>query len=320
MITAGAGVAVALASAALMGLAIQRGATCMVAAVDEIVSERRARRALALGEAALWVGGLIALAQIAGLPTSFPARYPVTLATVAGGMLLGTGAWINRACVFGAIARIGAGQWAWLATPVGFFLGCLAPLHATSAPGGTNHIGPFDHAVPVALAFAALALWRLAEAVRAPRFFAHLWHPHRATLLIAITFVTTMLTVGLWAYTDALAALARAMDARLTLRGAMVLALLGGAIAGGWFAGKLKPEWPSLGATLRCLAGGMLMGLGAMLVPGSNDGLIMVGLPLLLPHAWVAVTTMALSIAASMMMARHLRWPGGAARRARPAG
>src|SRR5438045_3021481 len=58
--------ATALLSAALMGMAIQRGATCMVAAVDEAISARRYTRALALGEAALWVGGLIALAQLAG--------------------------------------------------------------------------------------------------------------------------------------------------------------------------------------------------------------------------------------------------------------
>ena len=306
------GAAIALLSAALMGLAIQRGATCMVAAVDEIVTARRATRALALAEAALWVGGLIAIAQIANGLAAFPSRYPVTAFTILGGVLLGVGAWINRACVFGAIARLGSGQWAYLATPIGFFLGCLIPLHAQPALPGSNHVAPFANAGLVAVAFGALALWRFAQAARAPGFFGHLWHPHRATLLIAITFVTTMLTVGLWAYTDALAALAHAMDARLTLRLAMVLALLAGAIAGGWFAGTLRPERPTVAAMLRCTAGGMLMGVGAMLVPGSNDGLIMVGLPLLQPHAWVAVSTMAISIAASISLARHFRRPGAA--------
>jgi toxin CptA len=309
MIAALIGVPIALASAALMGLAIQRGATCMVAAVDEIVSIRRATRAGALAEAALWVGGLIAVAQWLGLLVMFPARYPVTFLTVAGGVLLGLGAWVNRACAFGTVARIGSGQWAWFATPVGFFLGCLVPLHGAPALAGSICVAPFANVGLVALAFGALALWRLVEAARAPSYFGHIWHPHRATLLIAITFVTTMLTVGLWAYTDALAALAHAMDARIALRGAMVVALLGGAVAGGWFAGKLKFEAPGIATMLRCLAGGMLMGLGAMLVPGGNDGLILSGLPLLLPYAWVAVGTMALSIAAAILMARHIRRP-----------
>jgi hypothetical protein len=296
---------IALMSAALMGLAIQRGATCMVAAVDEIVTMRRATRALALGEAALWVGGLLALAQLGGALVMSPARYAVTVATVAGGVLLGLGAWINRACVFGAIARIGSGQWAWLATPVGFYLGCLVPLPGVAALPGSQHAMPFSHAGIVVIAIAVPIMWRLAEAAHAPGFFAHLWHPHRATLLIALTFVSTLLTVGLWAYTDALAALAHGMDARLTLRLAMVLALLVGAIAGGWIAGVLKPTSPRARDVLRCAVGGAMMGLGAMLVPGSNDGLILIGLPLLLPHAWVAVSVMALSIATAITLARR---------------
>ncbi|MES2043962.1 MAG: YeeE/YedE thiosulfate transporter family protein [Pseudomonadota bacterium] len=301
-----AAAAIALMSAALMGLAIQRGATCMVAAVDEIVTMRRATRALALGEAALWVGGLLALAQLAGLFAMSPARYPPSGATVAGGVLLGLGAWINRACVFGAIARIGSGQWAWLATPVGFYFGCLVPLHGAAALPGSQHVAPFAHAGIVAIAIAVPIMWRLAEAAHAPGFFAHLWHPHRATLLIAATFVTTLLAVGPWAYTDALAALAHGMEARLTLRLAMVLALLGGAIAGGWIAGLLNSTPPRARDVLRCAAGGALMGVGAMLVPGSNDGLILIGLPLLLSYAWVAVSVMALSIAGAITLARRV--------------
>lgn len=298
--------AVALGSAMLMGLAIQRGATCMVAAVDQAVSERRYSRALTLGEAALWVGGLIALAQLAGLLAMGPSRYAASGWTVLGGVLLGLGAWINQACVFGAIARIGSGQWAWLATPAGFFLGCLVPI---ARPEAVGHPAPFANAAAVALAFAALALWRLIEAMRAPAFLSHLWHPHRATLLIAVTFVATFLTVGMWAYTDALAAIARAMDGRIGLRGVMVLALLAGAILGGWFAGKLRWTPPAASTVLRCLVGGALMGAGGSLVPGSNDGLIMIGLPLMQPHAWLAVTTMILAIAAPVAIARHIRRP-----------
>lgn len=296
----------ALASAALMGLAIQRGATCMVAAVDAAISERSYGRAFALAEAALWVGGLLALAQLAGLLAMPPATYAATGLTVLGGVLLGLGAWINRACVFGAVARIGSGQWAWLATPVGFFLGCLIPI---AKPDAIGHPAPFANALVIALPFAGLAVWRLLEAARAPGFLAHLWHPHRSTLLIAITFVSTLLTVGLWAYTDALAAIARAMDGKIGLRGAMVVALLAGAILGGWFAGKIRWVPPTLEDVLRCLAGGALMGAGGLLVPGTNDGLIMVGLPLLQPHAWLAVVSMTGTIAALILVARHIRRP-----------
>ena len=95
MITATA-LAIALLSAALMGMAIQRGATCMVAAVDDAVSNGRFGRAGALAEAALWVGGLLACAELVGCFGGMPALYPVTARTIAGGVLLGLGAWVTR--------------------------------------------------------------------------------------------------------------------------------------------------------------------------------------------------------------------------------
>jgi toxin CptA len=38
------------------------------------------------------------------------------------------------------------------------------------------------------------------------------------------------------------------------------------------------------------------MGAGSVLIPGSNDGLILVGMPLLFPYAWVGIGTMCLTI------------------------
>jgi toxin CptA len=49
-----------------------------------------------------------------------------------------------------------------------------------------------------------------------------------------------------------------------------------------------------------------MMGLGGQLVPGGNDGLIMLGLPLLLPHAWVAVIAMGLTIAALIGLSQRV--------------
>ena len=46
---------VAVLCAGVMGYAIQRGATCTVAAVDELVTQRTSRRLLGLVEAAIWV-------------------------------------------------------------------------------------------------------------------------------------------------------------------------------------------------------------------------------------------------------------------------
>ena len=56
---------------------------------------------------------------------------------------------------------------------------------------------------------------------------------------------------------------------------------------------------------LRCFVGGVLMGWGSLLIPGGNDGLILVGMPLLWPYAWVAFATMCATIAAAMLLGRR---------------
>ena len=118
----------------LMGFAIQRGATCTVAAVDEVLTRRQVRRLSAMLEASLWVAGGLALAQAAHLAGSMPVGYAASAWSVIGGALLGLGACINRACVFGAVARLGSGEWAYAATPLGFYVGCLSVMTAFARP------------------------------------------------------------------------------------------------------------------------------------------------------------------------------------------
>jgi len=117
---------VAALCAATMGFAIQRGATCAVAAVEEVVRAGSCRRLAALFEAALWVAGGLLVAQAAHWLPTMPPGYALGAWTIVGGVLLGLGAFVNGACVFGAIARFGSGEWAYLLTPLGFYLGCVS--------------------------------------------------------------------------------------------------------------------------------------------------------------------------------------------------
>lgn len=303
---------IALICAGLMGYAIQRGATCTVAAVDEIVRHRRATRLIAIVEASIWViGGLILAAWFGVLPMQ-PAGYAVTSWTIPGGMLLGYGAYVNRACVFGSVARIGSGEWAYLMTPVGFLAGCWA----IAVTGVTTKVRldtqslvlamPHLLVLPLGL-FALWRLWRAGSAWRRRAFAAHIWSPHLATALIGITFVIMLLTVGAWAYTDVLAQIAHGMTAMVSSGLILLLALFAGALLGGWTAGRLSLRKPSLADIVRCLVGGLLMGWGSSLIPGGNDGLILIGLPLLLPYAWLAFGAMCVTITAAMVVAKLMR-------------
>jgi len=310
-----------------MGFAIQRGGTCTVAAVEEVLEHRRAHRLLAMLEASLWVAGGLALAQLGHLARSMPAGYATSAWTVVGGAMLGLGAWVNRACVFGAVARLGSGDWVYALTPAGFFVGCLSVMALFPRPPAATLMDAspvLQMAGALALAFVLFVLWRtrsglavLRGADRAARLGQKVWAPHAATIVIGVSFVVTLLLAGRWAYTDVLADLARAMAGvrvDLALPILLLLALYAGALVGGYTAGRWRSTQVSAPQALRCFAGGVLMAWGSLLIPGSNDGLILIGIPLLRPYAWLAFATMFGTIAAAALLHRRLtgiRQPAG---------
>ena len=302
--------------AGVMGYAIQRGGTCTVAAVDEVIDKRRLNRLTAMVEASLWVAGGLVLAQCLHLLGKTPAGYAVSQWTVVGGALLGLGAYVNRACVFGAIARFGSGEWAYVATPIGFYVGCasVGMVFTPPAPHRLAEGSPVLQAsVWAALPFVVFAVWRLARPLFGVRSAAlardvagRVWSPHAATTVIGIAFFFMLLLVGTWAYTEALADLARGMSMSLVAKILLLLALFLGALWGGWTAGRFRSTRISAVQLLRCFAGGVLMGWGSLLIPGANDGLILIGMPLLWPYAWLAFLTMCVSIGAALLAQKAL--------------
>jgi len=304
----------------VMGFAIQRGATCTVAAVDEIVGRRGFRRLAALVEASVWVAGGLLVARWLHVLPQMPPGFELSGWTLLGGALLGLGAFVNGACVFGAIALFGSGRWAQLFMPLGFYLGCLSVGYVFEPPsrGALPYGSPVLQAPTwVAAAFLGFVGWRLVRSLLANRanavassalwrvreaFASRVWSPHAATTVIGVTFLFTLLLAGAWAYTDLLTALARGMADNVVARCLLALALLIGAAWGGWTAGRFRGTRPTLGQAFRCLAGGLLMGWGSLLIPGSNDGLILVGMPLLWPYAWAAFLAMVVTIAVAQIL------------------
>jgi toxin CptA len=298
----------ALLCAGTMGFAIQRGATCTVAAVAETLTQRKLNRLVAMIEAAIWVLGGLLLGNAFGLMGSMPLGYALSAWTVAGAALLGVGAAVNRACVIGAIARFGNGEWVYQATSLGFYLGCLVfqipAIHA--APRAIAGASPVLMApIWLGVAIGAWMMWHSIQFVLRPRQSRQqsapaklrIWAPHEATLIIGATFLLLLWLVGPWTYTDLLAEHARGGMSMLVKRGGLLLALLTGAVWAGVTAGFYKPAPIRVAGIVRCLVGGTLMGIGSVAIPGGNDGLILTGLPLLWPHAWVAFITMCASIA-----------------------
>jgi hypothetical protein len=301
----------ALLAVFAMGFFVQRGATCMVATVEEVVARGKWNRAGALAEAAIWSTGLLLIASALGAMMASPKAFEPGWIPVIGGALLGFGAWVNGACVFGTIARLGNGELRMAGTLLGYPAGTLlfASLAEMRMPAVPAHAVAPVTAMALGAAFAALFVVRAGLAWRAggfcgPRQVARMiQQPWPATVLIGLTVAAAYLFVGgAWAWMDVFNALPRGNIMDIGWRGVLFAALVAGSLAGGISGGHLKLELPNPYAFLACLAGGALMAMGSLLIPGYNDSLILFGASFLLPHAILALAAMALVVAAAVWL------------------
>ena len=300
---------IGMAAIGLLGFANQRGGICTVGAIREIVVERRYGRLVALFEASILVGVGLIILNAAGLLPQAPRGYRAGTATVVGGVLLGIGSFMNGSCAIGTIARIGARQWAYFATLAGFFLGSLAMVWL-AAPERLDD-GSIILIASAWLMTACIVLFivRLLTHGRSIRRtgikpLRYIWSPHVATTIIGLSFLVAFVTVGGWSYTDTLAGLARGTTFEVMPSLLLFLALFTGALIGGWTAGASGIKPPKAATVGRCLIGGGLMGVGAALIPGGSDGLILIGMPLLWPYAWIAFASMCITIYIATLLAR----------------
>ncbi len=306
---------ISLALVFAMGAAIQRGNTCTVVVFDDLIHRRSPQRLQAVVFCWMLVaGGLAALTLTTGFQ---PAAnlFAVTGWSVAGGLLLGVGAVTNGACTTGTIARIGSGEYVFLLTIAGFFLGCvLAPhllgraatTHTATEPVTTS----VDFPVPalLGLAFVVVVTFRRLvagdhESLR--EFLRNSWDPRTAMLVVAVLFVALVHISGAWAYTDLLGDIAReGLTETSAPRLAFLAALLGGAVVAGRSLRGSKPIGPLSPKVLRCGAGGVVMGAGFSVAPGAFDGLTLLAQPLMLPFAWVVMSACYVAITVGILYLR----------------
>jgi len=298
----------------VIGIAIQRGNTCTVVAVDDIVHRRSWDRFLSIAYTWLWVAGGLALLAVTTGFTPAAHVFPVTVWSVIGGLVLGAGAVINGACTTGTIARIGSGEFAFLFTVAGFFLGCLlaprvfgahATTHIPSDPVSTS----VNHPVPALIGLVLVLALTARRLISGPHesvrdFLRSAWDPRTAVLIIAILFVALVQIYAAWAYTELLGDIAHG-DIRESIH---QLVLLGALIAGAVVAGRTmrgaRPIGPLAPRIVRCSLGGAVMGAGFSLAPGAFDALTLYGQPLLLPFAWVVMVASYLSILLGVLYLR----------------
>jgi hypothetical protein len=306
----------ALLAVFAMGFFVQRGATCMVATVEEVITRGKWNRAGALAEAAIWSTGLLFIATSLGVMMASPRPFEPGWMPVIGGALLGFGAWLNGACVFGTIARLGNGELRMAGTILGYPAGTFlfASFAEMRMPVLSAHALRPATAMALGAAFAALFMVRAGLAWRASGF-AGPWRialtiqqPWPATVLIGMSVAAAYLLVGgAWTWMDVFNALPLGDFMDIGWRATLFAALVAGSILGGITGGQLKLDPPRIGAFLTCLAGGALMAAGSLLIPGYNDGLILFGASFLLPHAILALSSAVLVVSAAIWLDARFR-------------
>jgi hypothetical protein len=270
----------------VLGFALNHGSICTVIATRELVSEKRPARFIALLECAVWAALVYAILETS--PTMQRGWSPLGY-LVPAAIFLGIGTYVNGACVFGSVGHFGNGD-----IDVGFaFLGIFAAFYIDSLfgllPGqprtsATLPVGPGL----VTITLLAIVAVRLGLSRRSEGNF---WRLTLSMAAIGISF--TILAVFAPGFSIAASV---GSIVSIPLAGVAIVACMfgGSVVSSRLMKHRFILKWPTIKTIVRRTLGGILMGVGALLIPGGNDTLLMIGFPM---GAWQAALAYALFVA-----------------------
>lgn len=315
--------------ALLIGFTAHRASLCNVRAVAEVMTSGSTHMLSSLLQAMLWMATLTGVLVYAFGVTPQPAmvRLPLGWAIV-GGLLFGVGAALNGGCslstlhrmvdgdagMLATLAGFGAGVTGWLLVPWGSVLLGLEPVHSPWLRW--PQLAPWLLALLLLWALLRLrsaARWmralrkhRLRDVVLAPAY-----HLAAAAALMGLAGGLLYASVGAWSYTSHVrttlaAGLVQAPPASLW-HSTLVVALLAGMLVSALQRRSLAWQRPRRALTwVRHGLGGLLMGVGAAIVPGGNDTLLLSGLPSASASAGFAYVAMLASISSTLWVLRQV--------------
>lgn len=286
--------------ALLLGLAFSQTRLCTVACVHALVVERRLdgviRLVMAASVAAIM---LLVCAWLWPDRIWLPHNPAVSWKIAAGGVLLGVGAMVNGGCYLGSITYLTTGNLNFIFTLVGIAAGVRL------GNGSSNQLMPAEHGLRHAMG----NVWLLAVGVFAFLLVLGFIKSRESRLVRYSTIATGALAGWIfakqpdWSYGSVLDALAHAdLHPVDWMQNWPALALFGGAICGALWSNRFQLRAPAFVRGLRCLAGGVLLGYGAALIPGGNDTLLLWAIPGLTAYGLAAFAVMAATIAIAVWL------------------
>lgn len=306
-------VAITTALMFLIGYASQRAGVCMVRAMREVIDKRRVHRLAGFALAASAAMVVMGLAEWLGADPfmTLQGTAPDSLA-VAGGVLFGLGSILAGNCAMGLLGGLTRGElWHAGAIAAMFVAALLLGPEMSSAalmlPARAPVPSPLTGHVVL-----ALTLGGTVGAAAATYIYRRLgWNRPRGgwSPLIAMGVIGTAsgLLFALdrqWVYTSRIAEIAYGGSWAL---GALfgLSALIGGMTSASVIGGTFRLQKGSGRQWLWALAGGLLMGAGATLVPGGNDAMLFTGVPLLLPNLLAGYASFAATLALALLIRRQ---------------
>jgi hypothetical protein len=318
--------------ALLMGFVADRTNLCTVSAVAEIMTEQRAWVLWNITKIVLWILGISILFSFffEVTPLNYD-RFTLRWMSIGGGVIFGAGAALNGGCSLQTITRLGRGNlgtiFSILGMPVGAALARVVLLRYPQAiPGRETEplFIPSALQLTLVVVLSLLMLWEFVRLIRTyqprqwrTRLLAPDYQPASSAALLGIANGTLFAIVGTWMFTYTLiqsltnafypeSVLYRPLPVQLWwLLGAYLLGIIVSAIQSrhALLQTTPKPIW------IRYFFGGILMGLGAALVPGGNDVLLFNAIPGLSLHAIPAYLAMLVGIWISLVIIMRM-FPG----------
>lgn len=281
---------------AILGFAAHRAGLCTVKAAAEVLTSHRGHFLWSFLKSAGWVMALTAVVGAFGHATTFT-RWPLTGLSVLGGVLFGIGAALNGGCTFSTLTRAmdgSIGLWITVAAwPIGMWIATVLPMSRPMPVVTPQQDYPY---VVLLLLFIAL-LW---ESIRIAKRF---WRKHKlhrilgasvytlsaGAALVGISNAVIIEATGPWSFSSTILCGIGTKSGASCAQPALAWGIMGAALLGMVFSslqrGSFKLRLPRPLSALRHGAGGVLMGIGTVLVPGGNDGMILFAIPSLSPHA-----------------------------------